>query len=240
MDISNSTRREVRLGNLFVTLADTLVDGFDLNDLLQTLVDETTALLPVEAAALFLADPDGALRVATATSSHARAVEVVILEAKASPCIVAYENGQQTGVDDLDDAKPEWSDYADILRAAGYRAHHAIPMRLRSRTIGVLSLFSENPYAPSTVDAGVAQALADAATISILQMHQTSENIELSQQLQHALDSRVLIEQAKGVIAQTHQISIDEAFAILRAHARNTHSTLRDISKDVVSRSLTL
>lgn len=240
MEISNSSRREVQLGTLFVTLADTLVTDFDLSDLLQTLIDETTALMPVEAAALFLADPAGVLRVAAATSSTARAVEVIILEAAASPCLEAYESGQQSGVDDVQNVKPEWTSYAEIMQAAGYRSSHSIPMQLRDETIGVLSLFSEYQYTPSEVDAAVAQALANAATISIIQMHTTSKSKALSEQLRHALESRVLIEQAKGVISQMHSVSVNEAFQIIRGYARRTGDTLLNVSQGIVDRSLVI
>ena len=188
--ISNSSKREVRLGELFVTIADTLVADFDLSDLLQTLVDETVALLPVDQAALFLASGDGDLRVASATSSHARAVEDLILEVDASPCLDAYRSGTPAGVDTVDAAKPEWGEFASILRAARFEASHAIPMRLRGETIGVLSLFSEYAYVPSESDAAVAQSLADAATIAILQTRVASERLRLTEQLQRALESR--------------------------------------------------
>ena len=238
--ISNSSKREVRLGELFVTIADTLVADFDLSDLLQTLVDETVALLPVDQAALFLASGDGDLRVASATSSHARAVEDLILEVDASPCLDAYRSGTPAGVDTVDAAKPEWGEFANILRAARFEASHAIPMRLRGETIGVLSLFSEYAYVPSESDAAVAQSLADAATIAILQTRVASERLRLTEQLQRALESRVIIEQAKGVIAQTRAVSMAEAFTLIRGHARHTNATLREVSQRIADRTLTL
>jgi GAF domain-containing protein len=238
--ISNSSKREVRLGELFVTIADTLVADFDLSDLLQTLVDETTALLPVDQAALFLDSGDGTLRVAAATSSHARAVEDLILEVDASPCLDAYRTGLSVGVDSLAAAKPEWGEFANILRAASFEASYAIPMRLRGDTIGVLSLFSSYPYVPSELDAAVAQSLADAATIAILQNRVAAERLVLAQQLQHALESRVLIEQAKGVVAQTRTVSMAEAFTLIRAHARQNNETLREVSQRIAERSLSI
>jgi GAF domain-containing protein len=238
VEISNSSKREVQLGELFVTLADTLVAGFDLSELLQTLIDQTIEFLPVDAAALLLAGPDGVLKVAAASSSQVKAVEVLILEAKASPCHSAYDSGEQTGAADVDSVKPEWDEYASIMSAAGFRSSHSTPMKLRTQTIGVLSMFSLYPYTPSDVDAAVAQALANAATISIIQMDAATRNNELSEQLQHALDSRVLIEQAKGVIAQTHTVPMDEAFTIIRDHARRTSSTLRDVSQEIIKQTL--
>ena len=238
--ISNSSKREVRLGELFVRIADTLVADFDLSDLLQILVDETTALLPVDQAALFLAADDGTLRVAAATSSHARAVEDLILEADASPCLDAYRSGTPSGVDTISEAKPEWSDFARILRAADFRASHAIPMRLRGDTIGVLSLFSEHPYTPSASDAAVAQSVADAATIAILQTRVANERLRLNEQLQRALESRVIIEQAKGVIAQTRTVSMAEAFELIRRHARHNNTTLREVSQQISDRTLSI
>ena len=238
--ISNSSKREVRLGELFVTIADTLVADFDLSDLLQTLVDETVALLPVDQAALFLASGDGDLRVASATSSHARAVEDLILEVDASPCLDAYRSGTPSGVDTVDAAKPEWGEFASILRAARFEASHAIPMRLRGETIGVLSLFSEYAYVPSESDAAVAQSLADAATIAILQTRVADERIRLNEQLQRALESRVIIEQAKGVIAQTRTVTMAEAFELIRGHARHNNATLREVSQQISDRTLSI
>jgi GAF domain-containing protein len=237
---SKSSPREVLLGELFVTLADTLVTGFDLDDLLDTLVTDTTALLPVDDAALFLADANGTLRVAAATTPTTRAVETLVLEADAGPCIDAYRLGETVGVPDVDATLAEWELFARILRAGGFHAAHAIPMRLRESTIGVLTLFSVAPFTPSEVDAKVAQAIAHAATIAIIQFRAAHEQVVLADQLQRALDSRVVIEQAKGVVSQTRGVSMNEAFGMIRSHARKRGATLADVSKGVVERTLTV
>jgi GAF domain-containing protein len=237
-DISNATAREVRLGELFVRLADTLVSGFDLSDLLQGLVEETHALLPVDDVALFLVGADQVLRVGAATSSKSRSVEILVLEAGDGPCLEAYRFGHPAGVHDIDALGDKWAAFAAIARAGGFRAAHAVPMTLRGETIGALNLFSDYPYSPSDTDAAVAQALAHAATIAIIQHRNSLEQSELSAQLQGALDSRVLIEQAKGVLAQTHEISVDQAFVVLRAYAREHGQPLRDVSKQIVERTL--
>jgi GAF domain-containing protein len=236
--ISNASTREVRLGELFVRLADTLVSGFDLSDLLQTLVEETHALLPVDDVALFLSGDDGVLRVVAATSSKSRSVETLVLEADDGPCLDAYRFGHAAGVHDVEELGGKWTAFATIARAGGFRASHALPMNLRGETIGALNLFADYPYSPSETDAAVAQALAHAATIAIIQHRTSLKQSELSAQLQHALDSRVLIEQAKGVLAQVHQITVAEAFGRLRAYSRQHGLPLRDVSQQVVDRTL--
>ena len=235
-----SDERELRLGRLFVSLADTLVTDFDINDLLQTLVDESTALLNVESAAIFLARPDGTLGVAAGTSPKTRAVETLVLETDESPCVDAYRTGQVIGVHDIDRVKPEWKPFADILRAGGFRSSHAIPMRLRNETIGVLNLFSDRAYTPSNVDAQLAETITHAATIALIQYRHSSAREELTDQLQEALNSRVIIEQAKGVVAQTRHIDVDAAFAIIRGYARQNRASLQSICRDVVERRLNL
>jgi hypothetical protein len=114
-------------------------------------------------------------------------------------------------------------------------------MQLRNRTTGALTLFTNFPFTPSAVDAAVAQALANAATISIIHMHEAIRNVELNEQLQLALNSRVVIEQVKGVVSQTLEIAPDGVLAIFaRTRARRTSQTLREVSARVVDRSLIL
>jgi GAF domain-containing protein len=239
-EMSNATAREVRLGEIFLRLADTLVSGFDLDEVLQMLVEETHALLPVDDVALFLVGKDGVLRVVAATSSKSRSVETLVLEVEDGPCLDAYRYGQAAGVRDIDELGDKWAAFATIARAGGFRASHALPMNLRGETIGALNLFSDYPYSPSETDAAVAQALAHAATIAIIQHRTSVEQVQLSTQLQGALESRVLIEQAKGVVAQVHQITVAEAFSRLRAHARQNGLPLRDVAQRIVERSLVL
>ena len=230
--------RELRLGRLFVSLADTLVTDFDLDDLLQTLVDETTSLLEVESAAIFLARDDGSLGVAAGTSPKTRAVETLVLEGADSPCLDAYRQGLTVGVHDINLVKPEWKGFADILRAGGFRSSHAIPMKLRNETIGVLNLFADRPYTPTAADAALADTITHAATIALIQYRHRVERAALTDQLQEALNSRIIIEQAKGVVAQTRSVDVDDAFKLIRNYARQNRTSLQQVCRDIVERRL--
>lgn len=146
--ISNSSEREVRLGSLFLRLAETLDTSFDLADYLQMLVDETVGLLPADEVALFLGDNSEQLGVAAATAPDARAVETLVLEHGASPCRDAFERGVPIGVHDIRETRDEWGGFARVLDVAGFRSVHAVPMRVRNTTIGVVSLLSRDPLHP--------------------------------------------------------------------------------------------
>jgi GAF domain-containing protein len=230
----------VRLGSLFLRLAETVDTDFDLADYLQMLVDETVGLLPADEAALFLGDSGAQLRVAAATTSDARAVETLVLEHGASPCHDAFALGVPTGVHDIGDAKEEWSGFARVLDAAGFRAVHAVPMRIRDTTIGVVSMLSRHPYTPSDADAEIAAMIARAAAIAILQARAAAEHAALTDQLQQALNSRVVIEQAKGVVAQTRGVDMEAAFGLIRRQARSHGESLRDVSQRIVTHALVL
>jgi GAF domain-containing protein len=239
--ISYSSKREVRLGSLFLKLAEVLDSDFDVAEYLQNLVDETKALLPVEDVALFLVDKSGALHVAAATAPDAHEAETLVLQAESSPCLHAYETGTAVGVDDIRTIeKAEWADFAGILQNAGFRSVHAVPMRIRETTVGVVSLFSRYAYSPSDVDAEIAATIMKAAAIALVQSRALTEQRVVTEQLQHALKSRISIEQAKGVVAQTCQLGMDEAFTLIRAHARHTNQTLYDVSTKIIDRSLIL
>jgi GAF domain-containing protein len=238
--ISNSSEREVRLGSLFLRLAETLEPGFDLADYLQMLVDETVGLLPADEAALFLGDSSSQLGVAAATAPDARAVETLVLEHGSSPCHDAFIKGVPTGVHDISDAKEEWGGFARVLDAAGFRAVHAVPMQIRDTTIGVVSMFSRLPYTPSDVDAKIAAMIARAAAIALVQARAAADHAALTDQLQQALNSRVLIEQAKGVVAHTRDVNMDAAFGLIRERARSHGESLRDVSQRIIERTLAI
>jgi GAF domain-containing protein len=238
--VSNSSKREVRVGSLFLRLAEMLDEGFDLSDYLQMLVDETKGLLPADEVGLFLADAQGNLRVAAATTPDARAVETLVLEAGASPCLHSFSTGAAVGVHDIRDTVGARAGFARVLDAADFRSVYSVPMRVRRDTIGVISLFSRYPYTPSEVDAGIADALARAAATAIVQARASSAHLILTEQLQQALTSRICIEQAKGVIAQTRQIGMDDAFALIRDQARRNSESLQSISQRIIDRTLTV
>jgi len=225
-----------RLAQAFVELADTLVAGYDLTGFLQTLTVRCADLLEVDAAGLLLADSRGALRLVAASTERARVVELFQVQNDEGPCLDCYRTGQVVVVSDIrsEQASARWPRFAAAALEMGYVGVHAIPMRLRDQVIGTLNLFRTAPdgLPPATVVA--ATALADVATIGILQERAVHQQEVVAGQLQHALDSRVLIEQAKGVLAERLRVTPDEAFVILRKYARDRNYRLTELCGDVI------
>ncbi|MET0161396.1 MAG: GAF and ANTAR domain-containing protein [Microbacteriaceae bacterium] len=233
-------QRETEMLQTFARLADTLVDDFDVLDLMQTLVEACTELLPVTAAGILLLADDGQLELAASTSEANRIVESMQLSAEAGPCIESFSTGRIVSVPSIAEVPAAWSAFRDSALAQGFTTAHAIPMRLRQTTIGTLNLMNvaSEPLGAEAIMAG--KALADVATIGILQERALRESGALSAQLQTALDSRVVIEQAKGVVAQTHDVTIERAFEIIRSYARQHRSSLGDVARAVVERRLAI
>ena len=230
--------REERLITTFVTLADTLVAGYDVVDLLHSLVEECVAILEIDAAGIVLSDPAGALHPIASTDGRSERLEAIQVDSGEGPCIESFRTGAAVAVDDIRDSGP--SRFREAAETAGFRSVLAVPLRLRTSTIGALNLFGGSVGALRDEDAAVARALADVATIGILQERAIRDGRLLTDQLEHALASRVLIEQAKGIVAQTRQVPVDEAFAVLRDYARRNNERLRDVAERVVDRRLTV
>jgi transcriptional regulator with GAF, ATPase, and Fis domain len=226
--------RERVLAEAFVSLADTLVTDFDVIDLLHRLCTDSVTLLPVDAAGLLLSDQRGTLRVVSSSTEQAHLVELFQLQANEGPCLDCVRTSRQIISADLSE-ESRWPRFVERARQAGYRAVHALPLRLRSETIGGLNLFGNTPGALSAHALRVGQALADVATIGILQERAVRRQEVLAEQLQAALNSRVIIEQAKGMLAERGQIDLAEAFDVLRAHARSRQQRLSDLARDVVA-----
>jgi GAF domain-containing protein len=221
-DGGRAHRRSVdlrRLAAAFVELADTLGGDFDLIEFLYTLVDRCGELLDVSAVGLMLGDDRGRLRVVASSSEETRLLELFQLQNDEGPCLECYRIGLPVADPDLA-AAPRWPLFAPEAVRAGFRTVHALPMRLRERTVGSLNLFHVRAGGLDGSDADIAQALVDVATIGLIQVHLGRRQEILVDQLQTALDSRVVIEQAKGVLAQVRGITPAEAFTVLRAHAR--------------------
>ncbi|MCU1514639.1 MAG: hypothetical protein JWO10_1729 [Microbacteriaceae bacterium] len=232
--------REGRLVDTFVTLADTLVAGYDVVDLLQSLVDACAELLDASAAGLMLVDGSGDLAVVASTSEKSRLVEIMQLRAGLGPCVECFTTGSAVAVDDIASIAERWPDFAREAEEQGFKSVHAVPLRLRGNVLGTLNLFRTQLGFLAPEDASAAQGLADVATIGILHERAIRENQIAKDQLQHALTSRVIIEQAKGVLAQIHDVDMDTAFGTLRAYARNNGLTLRVVAQQVVERTLQL
>ena len=224
-----------RLAETFVDLADTLVEDFDLIEFLYTLVDRCAELLDVTAVGLMLRDAHGRLTVMASTSEETHLLDLFQLQNDQGPCLECFQRGQAVHEWDLAAASERWDTFASEAVSAGFRAVHALPMRLRNETIGALNLFHREPTAMSDADLNVGQALADVATIAILSDRNTRERELLTEQLQAALTSRVVIEQAKGVLAERGGIGLDEAFTRLRDHARRTNQRLSELARSVVT-----
>lgn len=230
--------REGQLVDAFATLADTLVDDYDAVELLQTLVDNCRDLLDVTAAGILLADLDGNLEVVASTSEASRLVEVMQLSAQAGPCIDCYTTGAAVSVPDIRESPDKWSRFRDSAHEQGFASVFALPMRLRETTIGALNLLRAETGELNERDVRAAQALADVATIGILHARSLRESDAVRDQLQRALSSRIVIEQAKGVLSQTNDMSTDEAFSLMRRYARSHGMLLSIVAEQIVSRSL--
>jgi transcriptional regulator with GAF, ATPase, and Fis domain len=231
---------ERQLAEAFVEMADTLVDDFDLIDFLHVLTDRCVRLLNVSAAGLLLTDQRGALQLVAASTEQTRLLELFQLQTDQGPCVECFGTGRPIEVVDLAAATERWPRFVGAARRTGFAAVHALPMRLRSDVIGALNLFSTEARAlgPDTVRLG--QALADVATIGLLQARAIRQRDALAEQLQTALNSRVLIEQAKGVIAERRHIDMDQSFTLLRGSARTRNRRLSDLARAVVDGSETV
>ncbi|PZE35730.1 MULTISPECIES: GAF and ANTAR domain-containing protein [unclassified Curtobacterium] len=232
--------REQRLVDTFVTLADTLVDDYDVIELLQLLVGKAADLFDVSAAGIMLATRTDELELVASTSERSNLVGIMQLDAGEGPCIEAYRTGKVVTVGSPAELAERWPAFAAASKLFGYASVHAIPLRLRNETLGSMNLYREQPGALGEDDIVAAQALTDVATISILQQRGLEQATIARTQLQRALDSRVVIEQAKGFLAQTHEVDMDEAFALLRSYARSHQTPLADTARQVVERTLSI
>jgi len=218
----------------FVELADTLVDDFDVVELLQLLANRSVDLLGAAAAGLLLADQNGSLKVAVTSSEQARLLELYQLQSAEGPCLDCYRDGVQISATNLGSSAQRWPRFAPAAISAGYTSVHAVPMRVRNDVIGVMNLFGadtgdgmDSEYLP------IAQALTDVATIALMQGQLVRRRETLAQQLQTALDTRVNIEQAKGLVAGRLHQEMDRAFELLRSYARRNNRRLSDVAADV-------
>ena len=234
------TSREARLLQTFVTLADTMVDDYDVVELLQQLVDACRDQLDTTAAGILLADARGDLELVVSTSEASRLVEIMQLAAQAGPCIESYRTGATVSVPSIEEVPAEWAAFRDSALAQGFASVEAIPLRLREATIGTLNLLRSESGTLAAEDAITARAFADVATIGILHERSIRESEVLAQQLQLALNSRVIIEQAKGVVSYTNGVPVEEAFDLIRGFARRHRLQLSDVAARLVRRELTI
>lgn len=232
--------REALVSQTFLQLADTLVADFDIIDLLTMLADRCVELVDADAAGILLADNKGNLRVMAASSEQARLLELFQLQNEEGPCLDAHASGERVTCIDLREALEQWPRFTPYAIGAGFTAVYALPLRLRDSIIGALNLFRTDPGPMPEADVRLAQALADVASVAILHDQATHEIEIRDGQLQHALDSRIIIEQAKGVLAERSQVDMATAFNRLRTYARSHNVQLTAVAADVIAGKITL
>lgn len=220
-----------------VELADELVDDFDLVDLLSLLAERCVSALDVTAAGVMLAAPSGALELIASSSDTMQALELFQLQSNEGPCVEAYRSGRPAVNVDLAVAGGRWPSFATRAVSAGFRSAHSIAMRLRGRTLGALNMLRAEVGPLDEIDVAAAQALADIATIAIVQHQIVVDAQTLTNQLNAALNSRVVIEQAKGRISQATDSDMDQAFQRLRNHARNHNLRLSHLAEQIAEGS---
>lgn len=226
------------LARTFVELADTLVDDFDIVDFLHTLADRSAELFDQAQAGVMLADQRGGLQVIATSGAESNRLGFLATQVEQGPSFEAFRGGQAVHARDLT-AESRWPEFVAGAQRAGFRGASSLPLRFKAEVLGTLTVLLKGPVPLSDDDLVAAQAMADIATISILHEKALREARILAEQLQRALNSRVAIEQAKGVIAERLQISVDDAFTILRTYSRNKNRNLHDVAAEVTLNRLT-
>lgn len=225
-----------RITEVFVEIADSLTDDFDIIDLLQRLSERCVELLDVSAAGILLVDQYDELQILAASDENTRLLEIFALQHDQGPCIECHRSGQARTDIDLTTtaALDRWPSFTARARRSGFARTHAVPLRLRQRVVGALNLFDQRPGTFTAADQLLAQALADIATIAILQQRTLQQSQLERVQLQTALDTRIVIEQAKGILAERWRTSMDDAFTVLRNHASSNRLRMSDLARQVV------
>ena len=223
-----------RISDLFVEVADTLVDEFDVIDFLHNLTVHAAGISGADAAGLMLTDQAGRLQFMAASNRHGETLELFQLQNSEGPCLDCFTTGDPVVNADLAHAADRWPTFAPRAIQLGYQSVHAFPMRLREHIIGALNLFGSADALFDLADVRVVQALADVATIALMQERTIRRAEELTEQLQGALTSRVVVEQAKGAVAALRGITTDEAFELLRSRARSSRQRLVDVAQAVL------
>ncbi|WP_297595696.1 GAF and ANTAR domain-containing protein [Mycobacterium sp.] len=228
------TPRETRVLNAVVSLVDSLLDDFDVVDLLTELTERCAELLDVAAAGLLLVDPFEKLHLLAATSENARDLELFQLQADEGPCVECYASGQPVSVSDLAATSSRWPRFAPAAVDAGFASVHAVPMRAAGVVLGALGLFGTHPGELNDADLLVGQSLAHIASVAILQEHAPTPAM-VGPRLRTALAARVVIEQAKGFLRERLDVSVEDAFTLLRRYARSNHDHLTEVSRRLIA-----
>nr|WP_198320472.1 GAF and ANTAR domain-containing protein [Actinosynnema pretiosum] len=233
-----STARDQQLADAFVSLADTLVADFDVLDFLGMLTERAVELLGVDAAGVILSDQRGGWRPAAGSSEHATLVEVFAAQTEQGPCLDCVRTGTSVSSTDLAEEHDRWPEFGPAAVSAGFRSACALPMRLRDEVIGALTLLNTAPVPVDESAIALGQALADVATIGILQQRTIRQHDLVSEQLQATLHHRTVVEQAKGVLAEVGGVDMHVAFLTLRHYARSHRLRLSDVAHEVAAGAL--
>jgi transcriptional regulator with GAF, ATPase, and Fis domain len=234
MTPENKVQRQISLAQRFVDLADTLVDDYDVVEVLDGLMGTCLELLEVDQAGLLLNDGQGNLQRVASSSEEARLLELLQVQTREGPCFEAVQTGQTIIVEDIALSRDRWPAFADRAAADGFNSVYAFPMRLRSATIGGLNLFGSQRAALDEESRVIAKALADIATIGILQQRSIHRTSLLAENLQRALNTRVVVEQAKGILSERGNMPMGETFDLLRSYARSHNLKLSVLAHSVV------
>jgi hypothetical protein len=230
----SETPRETRVLNAVVEIVDSLLDDFDVVDLLTGLTERCAELLDVEAAGLLLADPLHRLRLVAATSEDARELELFQLQADEGPCVDCYATGQPVSVADIQRTIERWPRFVPAAACAGFASVHAVPMRAAGIVLGTLGLFGARRGELNEADLLVGQTLTHIACVALLQEHPPTP-LTVMPQLRSALTSRVIVEQAKGLLREMLGVSVEEAFNLLRIYARENGEHLTDVARRLMT-----
>jgi GAF domain-containing protein len=230
--------READVVRSLVEMADTLVDDYDVVDLLTGLADRCVNLLGVSAAGVMLASPAGGLGLVASSSEAMRLLELFELQAQEGPCLDAFRTSQRVEHENLEAGSGRWPSFSAAALQAGFRSAFALPLRLREVTLGALNLLSTTRTPMDEADVIVARAFADLATLSIVQHRAAADAQRLNEELSAALSSRVVIEQAKGVISERAGVDLAQAFSRLRRFARNGNLRLTDVAQAAIDGTL--
>ena len=224
-----------RLAEIFVEAADTLVDDFDVIEFLETLTNRTAQVSSSASAGLLLTNPRGQLQYVASSAESIKLLELFQLQYREGPCLDCFNTGEPVVNAELSEAQDRWPNFAPRAVAAGFRSVHAFPLRHQRKVIGAMNLFSTNPGELEPQDTRIVQSLADIATIAILQERTIRSGELLTEQLQSALNSRIMIEQAKGALARIHSVDVNLAFELMRRFARTNHHRLVDVAQAVLT-----
>lgn len=234
----STDRREHDVIAAFVSLSHELVDDYDVVEMLTQLTRSCADLLDITSAGLLLADGQGVLHLAASSSEETHHLEVFQLQRDQGPCLDCFRTGDPVLAEDLAAAQQQWPEFATAARAVGFRSVQALPMRLREHALGAVGLFGQQPGRLAQEDLDLAQALVHVASVAIVNERSALDRDAVNHQLQQALTSRIVLEQAKGVVAAEGELGMEDAFHVLRRYARDHGRRLSEVAAEIVARRL--